>query len=234
MRRNNKRQKVVWRGQTPQLRSLLKLRVTNGRYPQLIATLTDGRDPFNFMVDFDPSKKTQGYAALQLPLNLAGLYNHAPNYQASFSLTVGGRRGVFINFWVPTDDDANREQANLPLVNDTALMKAEIGLIQQRLGSVPQYEPRCSEVADNCASQSPPDCTFSRTPLPFFLMTATPSRMQIVQDLNALLDKTFKSKLTKHDRRLFRGTAVEVFMDTTDEGILSSAHANFKVETTAR
>ena len=63
-------------------------------------------------------------------------------------------------------------------------------------------------------------------------MTATPSRMQIVQDLNALLDKTFKSKLTKHDRRLFRGTAVEVFPDTTDEGILSSAHANFKVETT--
>ena len=56
--------------------------------------------------------------------------------------------------------------------------------------------------------------------------------MQIVQGLNALLDKTFKSKLTKHDRRLFRGTAVEVFPDTTDEGILSSAHANFKVETT--
>ena len=124
---------------------LLKLRVTNGRYPQLIATLTDGRDPFNFMVDFDPEKKTQGYAALSFISALAGLYNHAPDYQASFSLTVGGRTAVFINFWVPTDDDANREQANLPLVNDTALMKAEIGLMQQRLGSVPQYEPRCSE-----------------------------------------------------------------------------------------
>ena len=52
---------------------LLKLRVTNGRYPQLIATLTDGRDPFNFMVDFDPSKKTQGYAALSFISALAGL-----------------------------------------------------------------------------------------------------------------------------------------------------------------
>ena len=56
--------------------------------------------------------------------------------------------------------------------------------------------------------------------------------MQIVQDLNALLDKTYESKLTKHDRRLFRGTAVEVFPDMTDEGILSSAHANFDVLTT--
>ena len=56
--------------------------------------------------------------------------------------------------------------------------------------------------------------------------------MQIVQDLNALLDKTFKSKLTKHDRRLFRGTAVEVFQGQTDEDILSTAHANFDVETT--
>ena len=54
--------------------------------------------------------------------------------------------------------------------------------------------------------------------------------MQIVQDLNALLDKTYESKLTKHDRKLFRGTAVEVFPDLTDEGILSSAHANFEVK----
>ena len=56
--------------------------------------------------------------------------------------------------------------------------------------------------------------------------------MQIVQDLNALLDKTYESKLTKHDRNLFRHTAVEVFPDMTDEGILSSAHANFDVDTT--
>ena len=52
-------------------------------------------------------------------------------------------------------------------------------------------------------------------------MTATPSHMDIVQNLNALLDKTFKSKLTKHDRNLFRHTAVEVFPDMTDVGILS-------------
>ena len=63
-------------------------------------------------------------------------------------------------------------------------------------------------------------------------MTATPSRMQDVQHLEASFAKEFKSKLTKHDRRLFRGTAVEVFPDMTDEGILSTAHANFDVLTT--
>lgn len=61
-------------------------------------------------------------------------------------------------------------------------------------------------------------------------MNPSTGHMQIVQDLNALINKTFKSKLTKHDRRLFRGTAVEVFPDMTDDCILSAAHANFDVK----
>ena len=62
-------------------------------------------------------------------------------------------------------------------------------------------------------------------------MTATPFAYRRSRS-ERTARKTFKSKLTKHDRRLFRGTAVEVFPDTTDEGILSSAHANFDVLTT--
>jgi hypothetical protein len=54
--------------------------------------------------------------------------------------------------------------------------------------------------------------------------------MQDVQHLEASLAKDYESKFTKHDRRLFRGTAVQVFHDQTDDGILSAAHANFDVE----
>ena len=54
--------------------------------------------------------------------------------------------------------------------------------------------------------------------------------MQDVQNLEASFAKDYESKLTKHDRRLFRGTAVEVVPDMTDDGILSAAHANFDVE----
>ena len=61
-------------------------------------------------------------------------------------------------------------------------------------------------------------------------MTATPSHMQDVQHLEASFAKEFESKFTKHDRRLFRGTAVELFPDMTDEEILSKAHANFDVK----
>jgi len=51
-----------------------------------------------------------------------------------------------------------------------------------------------------------------------------------VDALNALLDKEYTTKVTKHDRKLFRGTAVEVFPDMTDEEVLSSAHAKFTIE----
>ena len=63
-------------------------------------------------------------------------------------------------------------------------------------------------------------------------MTLISTAHMSVDALNALLEKEFVTKLTKHDRKLFRGTAVEVFPDMTDQGILDSAHANFDVLTT--
>ena len=115
---------------------------TTGNYPYLVTQMESDGEVFNFKVDYpaegdDATPKLYNYL-----LNLAGLYDVNESYEQKFEISAGGTRGAcFINFKVPMDNGGWRrvnEQVFDDVMSD---INGVIGLIQQRLGVTPSFEP---------------------------------------------------------------------------------------------
>tara|TARA_Y100000401_G_scaffold115639_1_gene119725 strand:+ start:546 stop:1172 length:627 start_codon:yes stop_codon:yes gene_type:complete len=114
---------------------------TSGKWHYLVTQMESDGDVFNFKVDY-PRKGDATPKLYHYLLNLAGLYDVNESYEQKFEISAGGTRGAcFINFKVPMDNGGWRrvnEQVFDDVMSD---INGVIGLIQQRLGVTPSFEP---------------------------------------------------------------------------------------------
>ena len=97
---------------------------------------------FNFKVDYPKPGANATPKLYNYLLNLAGLYDVKGSYEVKFKISAGGTRGgCFINFAVPMDDGGWRGVNEQVFENVMPDINGVIGLIQQRLGVTPSFEP---------------------------------------------------------------------------------------------
>jgi len=113
---------------------------TSGRYHYLVTQIESDGTTFNFKVDYPKPGANATPKLYNYLLNLAGLYDVKGSYEVKFKISAGGTRGAcFINFAVSLPGGGWRGADQQ--VFDYSDINGVIGLIQQRLGLTPSFEP---------------------------------------------------------------------------------------------
>ena len=113
---------------------------TSGRYHYLVTQIESDGTTFNFKVDYPKPGQNATPKLYNYLLNLAGLFDVKGSYEVKFKVSAGGTRGAcFINFAVSLPGGGWRGADQQ--VFDYSDINGVIGLIQQRLGVTPSFEP---------------------------------------------------------------------------------------------